>query len=176
MRLVILKKFIENNYSFVNIKPQAIVQETNNEAVANTPTTPNPSSTSTKPYFEEMIKSHSLLKDTKWKLPSGIFVEDKMLDYCHDLDYEHLIENTSMTHAGKKYLNQKIFEYIKTESLPPFATTQDEDVDAYVESFKKKVTYNELMKHLTKYSPYTSKEKYDITWLQQLIMNLLPNY
>ncbi|KAI7852655.1 hypothetical protein BDC45DRAFT_513116 [Circinella umbellata] len=38
------------------------------------------------------------------------------------------------------------------------------------------MTYDDLMAHITRHSPYTSKESYSITWLRQSIMNLLTNY
>ena len=37
-------------------------------------------------------------------------------------------------------------------------------------------SYDEIMIHLTRHTPYTAEENYDVTWLRQSIMNLAINY
>ena len=38
-------------------------------------------------FLDQMRESHRKMKD-KWVLPSGVVVEDKMVEYCSTLNYE----------------------------------------------------------------------------------------
>ncbi|KAI7857046.1 hypothetical protein BDC45DRAFT_532953 [Circinella umbellata] len=89
-------------------------------------------------FLEQMRESHRKMKD-KWVLPSGVVVEDKMVEYCSTLDYEHaghsFILDTNDS-CWEDVFGDEDIEFIKTHSLPKMATVKDENVISYIRSFK----------------------------------------
>ncbi|KAI7852661.1 hypothetical protein BDC45DRAFT_607221, partial [Circinella umbellata] len=87
--------------------------------------------------IQKQIETHSKMKHKKWTLPSRVIVEDKMVAYCRQLDYEH---------AGPSFILdindgcwETVFEsedlqYIKSYKLPSFVVQEDEEVLSYIRS------------------------------------------
>ncbi|KAI9278510.1 hypothetical protein BDA99DRAFT_531259 [Phascolomyces articulosus] len=149
--------------------------------VAITDTDPTPSSSSSKKtsFIEKMKETHEKIKNNKWQLPSGVYAEDRMLEYCNQLDYEHaghsFILDTSDT-CWEGVFEPSDLEYIKTFSPPTLATIDDDDINMYINSFSGKTSYNAIMEHVTRHQPFSADENYDITWLRQTIMMMMSNH
>ncbi|KAI7852656.1 hypothetical protein BDC45DRAFT_184504 [Circinella umbellata] len=135
------KPFVQGEPDWYDAHFQSIQKQIGTNTLSTPIQTSNTSSTSYK-FLQQMLETHSKMKHKKWTLPSGVIVEDKMVDYCRQLDYEHAGHSFILDindDCWETVFESEDLQYIKSYKLPSFVVQEDEEVLSYIRSFDGKV-------------------------------------